>query len=68
MAHYIICPFFQYEKNDKKNQRINFSCEGITMRFPSREHVNKVVCKYCETFNYIECKHAQKAQAKYKER
>lgn len=72
MARYVICPFFQYERAAIESKRfpICVGCEGVEnpMRFPSRKHVNKVMEKFCATFDYKECKHAQRAQAKYEKR
>lgn len=61
MPIYAICPFFKYEKSKL------ISCEAGLMKFPSYRHMRTVSAIFCESFNYENCKRAQRLMKQYEE-
>ena len=59
MPIYAICPFFIYEKAKQ------IKCEAYLFNFPNHQHKRKLTKKFCESFNYEKCKHAQILLKKY---
>lgn len=61
MGVYIVCPFFKFEKGK------NVYCEAHTLKFKSYKGKKTLTANFCESFNYVNCKHAQKLTKKYED-
>lgn len=61
MPIYIVCPFFKYERSK------SIYCEAHTLKFKSHKGKRTLTANFCESFNYVNCKHAQRLIKKYEE-
>lgn len=59
MSNYVMCPFFGYEKGNI------IKCEGCRRVFNTKQEKSAVYNKYCTTYNYSECNHANTLLKKY---